>query len=93
MTGYTGFNGSKVEEQSGNYLALKYTADAGATRVFELLGGTKGPVTMDDSDTIIVARITDKAKQSLKLTVTKDGQTVTKTYGFTNLTLEAKPTA
>lgn len=48
VTGYTGFS-SNTSEQEGNYLALKVDADSeDAVVTIELVGGTKGPVTLDD---------------------------------------------
>ena len=41
-----------------------------------------------DSDKNIVLLIADEQTQSVKVTVTKDADTVTKTYGLKNLVLE-----
>lgn len=88
VTGYTGFNGSVVDEQSGNYLALKIDTDAeNAETTVELVGGTKGPVTLDE-DMNIVLLIKDKDTQSVKVTVSKDEDVVSETYTLTGLTLE-----
>ena len=59
VTGYTEFS-EDVEEQSGNYLALKCTTqDASDTITVELIGGSTGhPVTLDE-DRNIVIRITN----------------------------------
>lgn len=89
VTGYTGFS-SVAAEQSGNYLALHVTPqpeDAGVT--VELVGGKKGAVELDD-DGLIVLRIADTAKQSVKVTVTNGEDTATKTYSLTGLTLATK---
>lgn len=51
------------------------------------MGGTKGPVTLD-ADKNIVLPIKNNT-QSVKVTTTKDGSSVTKTYALTNLTLES----
>ena len=86
VTGYTGFSGN-VSEQSGHYLALKFTADEGATVTVELLNGTLGhPVTLDE-DMNIVIRITDKDTQAVKVVATKNDVSSTKTYALTGLTL------
>lgn len=81
---------SNVSEQSGNYLALKIEAEpAEAETVVELVGGTKGPVTLDD-DMNIVLLIKNKDTQSIKVTTTHNEESVTKTYGLSGLTLETE---
>lgn len=86
VTGYTEFS-STVEEQSGNYLALKLAVDpSDAVTTVEIVGGTKGPVTLD-SDMNIVLLIRSNTTQSIKVTVTKGKESVSKTYGLTGLTL------
>ncbi len=87
VTGYTGFS-NVTADQEGNYLALKVSTvpENGVTTTVELVGGTKGPVTLDD-DRNIVLRITNKDTQSIKVVATKDKQSITKTYGLTGLTL------
>jgi len=83
---YTGFSGDPAE-QAGNYLVVKCTANEGDTIVLDLIGGTHGPVTLDD-DGICVIRIADKDAQQLKYTATgADGSTETKIYKLTGLTL------
>lgn len=87
VTGYTGFS-SKSSEQEGHYLALKFdVTPADAVTTVELVGGTKGPVTLD-SDMNIVLLIKNNT-QSIKVVSTKNGASTTKTYALTNLTLEA----
>ena len=89
VTGYTGFS-SNVSEQTGNYLALKVEGvPDNSTTVVELVGGTKGPVTLD-KDMNIVLLIKNKDTQQVKVTVTKDQESVTKTYSLTGLTLETE---
>lgn len=88
VTGYTEF-GSKSSEQEGHYLALKFdVTPADAVTTVELVGGTKGPVTLD-ADKNIVLLIKSNTTQSIKVVSTKDGASVTKTYTLTGLTLEA----
>ena len=88
VTGYTGFS-SKTSEQEGHYLALKFdVTPADAVTTVELVGGTKGPVTLD-ADKNIVLLIKSNTTQSIKVVSTKDGTSVTKTYTLTGLTLEA----
>lgn len=89
VDGYVDFS-SNVSEQSGNYLALKIEAEpAEAETVVELVGGTKGPVTLDD-DMNIVLLIKNKDTQSIKVTVDDGEDSATKTYGLTGLTLETE---
>ena len=86
VDGYVDFS-SNVSEQSGNYLALKIEAEpAEAETVVELVGGTKGPVTLDD-DMNIVLLIKNKDTQSIKVTTTHNKESITKTYGLSGLTL------
>ena len=86
VTGYTGFS-SEPTEQSGNYLALKInTIPNDATTTVEVVGGTKGPVTLDE-DKNIVLLIKNKDTQSIKIISTKEEKSVTKTYSLTGLTL------
>lgn len=81
---------SNVSEQSGNYLALKIEAEpAEAETVVELVGGTKGPVTLDD-DMNIVLLTKNKDTQSIKVTVNDGEDSAIKTYGLTGLTLETE---
>lgn len=89
VTGYTGFS-SNTSEQEGNYLALKVDADSeDAVVTIELVGGTKGPVTLDD-DMNIVLLIKNKDTQSIKVTVDNGENSTTKTYGLIGLTLETE---
>lgn len=89
VDGYVDFS-SNVSGQSGNYLALKIEAEpAEAETVVELVGGTKGPVTLDD-DMNIVLLIKNKDTQSIKVTTTHNEESVTKTYGLSGLTLETE---
>ena len=53
----------------------------------ELVGGTKGPVTLDE-DRNIVLLIKNKDTQSIKVTITHDKESIEKTYGLSGLTLE-----
>lgn len=87
VTGYTDFS-SEPTEQSGNYLALKIdTVPDDATTTVEVVGGTKGPVTLDE-DKNIVLLIKNKDSQSIKIRSTKDGMSpIEKTYNLSGLTL------
>ena len=84
MTGYTGYSGD-AELQSGHYLALHATAEAGATITVELVGGTSGPVTLD-TDGVSIGRITDTS-QSVRFVATLNGMTQTVTLALSDLTL------
>lgn len=86
VTGYTDFS-SVVEEQSGNYLALKL-ANGGENVVttVEVVGGTKGPVTLD-ADRNIVLLIKSNTDQSIRVIHTLNGTSTTKTFTLTGLTL------
>lgn len=89
VTDYTGFS-SNASEQSGNYLALKIeTVPEDAETTVELVGGTKGPVALDE-DMNIVLLIKNKDTQSVKVVSTDGDETATKTFGLTGLTLESK---
>ena len=90
VDGYTGFNASEPLEQSGNFLALDFSANPTDSQVtVELVGGSKGPVQLTyPGDMFCVFRITNKDTQSIKVTAVKDGQTTEKVYSLTQLTLE-----
>ena len=89
VNGYVDFS-SNTSEQSGNYLVLKIEAEpAEAETVVELVGGTKGPVALDD-DMNIVPLIKNKDTQSIKVTTTHNEESITKTYGLSGLTLETE---
>ena len=89
VSGYTGFS-SVVSEQAGNYLALRIDTDEPeALTTVELVGGTKGPVVLDD-DMNIVLLIKDKNSQSIKVTMETDEDSLTKTYDLSGLTLETE---
>lgn len=85
VTGYTGFSGDPAE-QSGNYLALKFDAPAGATTTVELLGGTVGHPVELDSDMSCVFRIGNR-NQKIRVISTKDDLTITKVLSLRTLKL------
>ena len=60
-----------------------------AVVIVELVGGTKGPITLDE-DRNIVLLIKNKDTQSIKVTVNNEDNSSTKTYKLTGLTLEGK---
>lgn len=87
ITGYTGFS-SKTEQQSGHYLAIHASSEDADSITVELVGGTSGPVTLDE-DGIIVLLIADKDTQSVRVIATKGSATKTLNYSLTGVTLEA----
>ena len=87
MTNYTEFS-SNTEEQKGNYLVLK-VPNGGESKVVttvEVVGGTKGPVTLD-ADRNIVLLIKSNSDQSVRVIHTLNGTSTTKTFTLTGLTL------
>lgn len=84
---YTGFS-SNMSEQEGNFLALKVTNDAGegATRTFELVGGKSGEKPID-ADGLIVLKISNADTQSVKISISKDKDAVTKMYSLKGMEL------
>lgn len=90
VTDYTGFNSTVVEEQSGNYIALKIeTTPEDAVTTVEIVGGTKGPVQLDE-DMMFIGRIKNKDTQSIRVVATTGDETTTKTYSLTGLTLKTE---
>lgn len=90
VTGYTGFNNSVVEEQSGNYIALKMAVTpTDAVTTVEIVGGSKGAVQLDE-DMMFVGRIKNKDTQKIRVISKKGDSSVTKTYGLTGLTLNTQ---
>lgn len=87
VTGYTGFSDNPAE-QSGNFLALKFNTEPseGVTTTVELVGGNKGPVTLD-SDGVCVFRITDTYAQRIQVVSTNGVDTVTEVYSLSELYL------
>lgn len=89
VTNYTGFS-SNVEEQSGNYIGLKIeTESKDAVTTVEIVGGTKGPVQLDE-DMLFIGRIKNKDTQSIRVVSTTGEETTTKTYSLTGLTLKTE---
>lgn len=87
MTGYTGFS-SKTAERTGNYLALHCDVPGmpGAAITVELVGGTKGPVALDEDRTIVI-RVADNT-QSVKVTAATEGwDPVVREYALTDIVL------
>ncbi len=88
MTGYTGFS-SKVDEQSGNYIALDIAPKSGfpESLTVEVKGGTSKLL---QSDHQAVLKIKDTNKQSILIKATNKGATETKEYLLTGVTLKTE---
>lgn len=85
VTGYTGFS-QDVSLQSGNFLALKFTAPDNATVKVGLAPSMgSGMVTLDE-DMNAVLRVANNLTQHLKVVVTdSDGKSTTKVYDLSGL--------
>ena len=87
VTGYTGYS-EEVDQQSGNFLALKFDVSDGATTTVQLLGGpNKNPVTLDN-EANAVFRIADRNTQRIKVVTTLGDDTITKVYSLAGLSIE-----
>lgn len=87
VSGYTGFSGDSAL-QSGHYLALHFdlAEDTDNTVTVEIIGGTSGPVTLDN-DGIWIGYIRNK-NQKIKVVASAEGKPdVTKIYTLGGLTL------
>jgi len=88
VTGYTGYS-EETEKQSGNFLALDFTATPNdATTTIELIGGDSegSPVTVQNGWAVI--RITDR-KQKLRVKTVNGENVIDRTYGLGSLKLKA----
>lgn len=84
VEGYAAFGAG---EQDGHFLALSLDADGDEVEITtELVGGVHGEVAVNDG--FCVYRITNKNTQSVRVTFTKDDESVTKTYSLSGLILE-----
>lgn len=83
--------GFRDAEKSGNFLALQFEAPEDATVKTKVIGGVHGEIELKSGDRSCVYRITDKAKQSIQVSVEKEGHKKVYTYALTGLTLEGKP--
>lgn len=89
VTGYTGFDGSDPLEQEGNYLALTFTPTSwDGVMTVELVGGTKGAVTLSEGDDFCVFKV-DNAAQTIKVEYTDGDSEYEKSYSLTSLVLES----
>ena len=74
------------EEARGNYIALHFDSDVDdVVLTVEVVGGFHGPVTLD-ADRISVLRIAN-TEQKIKITATAGGESYSKIYDLTGLTL------
>lgn len=88
VTGYTGFS-NDASEQSGNYLALKFSASEGATVKAGLVPSQGTGLVTLDSDMNGVWRVTDAVAQKFKVIVTNsDGKATSKLYDISGLELK-----
>lgn len=85
VTGYTGFSGVAAE-QKGNFLALHIESDGADSIAAGLLNGKHALATLDE-DGLIILQITDKARQKVKVVVTKGTKTHTRVYALDGLNL------
>jgi HK97 family phage prohead protease len=88
VTGYTEYS-TVAKEQSGNYLALEFETESGATTTVELVGSGKAATTLD-SDNVWIGRITNPDTQTVRVVTKKSGVTVTKVYGLNHLVCETE---
>lgn len=88
VTGYTGFSGN-VEEQSGNYIALKLTGvPEGAVVKYQRVDSGLDPVTLD-SDLNIVIRVKEDAHNAIyRFTTTYEGHDTVTDIDLSHLTYE-----
>lgn len=95
VTGYTEYDSLTPGNQEGNYLALDFsdnwlTDSDPTTFTVELKGGEKGPITLTDSDSTCVLRVTNPQTQTVEVNSTDATGTTTVTYSLKGLTLEPK---
>lgn len=100
VDGYTGFNGSEVNEQSGYYFAFKIEPPKGldtSSTVAKLVTYTDGSpkkVDMDKSDWINIVWLGGKEIKEIKKRVCaeidwlNDGNTITLEFDLSNVTLQ-----
>ena len=74
------------DEASGNFMAVKVEGPEGATITAEVVGGSHGPVTLDE-DGIVVARIGATTNKLKIVASVEDGGSKTIEYDLSDLTL------
>lgn len=84
VTGYTQFSETEAE-QSGNYLALKFTAPSDATTTVQLSG--QSAVTLDSSMNCVL-RVTSNT-QTVTVTTTRSGESLSKVLNLSGLMLKS----
>lgn len=88
ITDYTGYS-DQPEEQTGNYLALKFDSYPEDAEIkLELVGSGRPEKIMKSRDVVI--RVTNKDSEKVKFTVSHASvdEPVVKIYSLTGLTLE-----
>lgn len=84
VTGYTGFDSSDPELQSGNYIALHFTVPSWHDA--QITVTVTNPVVLD-SDGVVILRIRDKDTQTITVVASAEGySSVTKVYTLDQLT-------
>lgn len=86
VTGYTGFSG-ETAEQEGNYLALVFTTETGATTKIGWVDSDRTATLVEGGRAVI--RVTSP-EQYLKVTSTKAGKVTERIFSLAGLTLEPK---
>lgn len=87
VTGYTEFS-KDAAKQTGNYLALQFTADPWPDAMtVQLTGTTDGVTALVDGANWKVFRITDKANQKVRVFTENAGITQTRDYDLSKLVL------
>lgn len=91
VTGYTGFSGDE-ELQSGNYLALDFTATPAEAKVYlEVIGGASEGNPIECDDGYCVFRIANK-NQKIKVKTVNGDNVIERTYGLGSLKLKTAGT-
>lgn len=76
------------EEKEGYFLALALSAAEGVKITTKVVNGLHDEVTVEDG--FCVYRITDKDRQKVKVSFTKDGETVNKLYTLKHMILKGE---
>lgn len=84
VTGYIGYS-EVTEEQSGHYLALKFTTTEGATTKVQITG--KDAITVGEEGNVVL-RVENKNNQKVTITTELDGEVITKKFSLAGLVLE-----
>lgn len=85
VTGFTQFSDDPAE-QEGTYIALEFETIEGMSVTTELIGGSHGPVAVEDG--FCIYRITNPAEQSIKVTISQGDSQETIVYSLESLVCE-----